>query len=78
MNKIKKSKVEVIFERKNKYKIEVIEIKKENGKYKFGLWVRDKIFGIGIMIFYDFSMEKFKVIGYVIKDLDINELLKIK
>ncbi|MEC3794398.1 SpoIVB peptidase S55 domain-containing protein, partial [Clostridioides difficile] len=78
LNKIKKSKVEVTFERKNKYKTEVIETKKENGKYKLGLWVRDKISGIGTMTFYDPSMEKFKAIGHAIKDSDTNELLKIK
>ncbi|HBG4727010.1 stage IV sporulation protein B, peptidase S55 family [Clostridioides difficile] len=78
LNKIKKNKVEVTFERKNKYKTEVIETKKENGKYKLGLWVRDKISGIGTMTFYDPSMEKFKAIGHAIKDSDTNELLKIK
>ncbi|WP_334295959.1 SpoIVB peptidase S55 domain-containing protein [Clostridioides difficile] len=34
-----------------------METKKENGKYKLGLWVRDKISGIGTMTFYDPSMD---------------------
>lgn len=77
LNKIKQDKIEVTFERNNKYKKEIIKTKKIKEKYKLGLWVRDKISGIGTMSFYDPNTKKFKAIGHPIVDVDTNELLKI-
>lgn len=74
----KENEVSVVFERDGEYKSEVIKLKRENGKNKLGLWVRDKISGIGTLTFYDPTNSKFKAIGHAITDVDTNELLKIK
>ncbi|MGX4598806.1 SpoIVB peptidase S55 domain-containing protein [Faecalimicrobium sp. JNUCC 81] len=74
----KEDKIEVVFERDNKYLKENLKLKKENGKSKLGLWVRDKISGIGTVTFYDQENDKFKAIGHAITDVDTNELLRIK
>lgn len=78
LNKLKLNEIEVTFERDNKYKIETIKTKYKDGKYKLGLWVRDKISGIGTATFYDPNLKQFKAIGHAITDVDTNELLKIK
>lgn len=74
----KENEVTVVFERDGEYKSEVLKLKRENGKNKLGLWVRDKISGIGTLTFYDPTNSKFKAIGHAITDVDTNELLKIK
>lgn len=78
LNNIKSDKVKITFERGNEYLTEDIKIKYENGEYKLGLWVRDKISGIGTATFYDPNLKQFKAIGHAITDTDTNELLKIK
>lgn len=78
LNENKQGEIEITFERDNKYLTENIKLKKENGKYKLGLWVRDKVSGIGTVTFYDPENDKFKAIGHAITDVDTNELLKIK
>lgn len=78
INDLKLDEVKVTFERDGKYKSENIKTKKENGKYRLGLWARDKISGIGTITFYDPSEEKFSGIGHAITDVDTNKLLKIK
>ncbi len=74
----KDDKVTIVFERNEKYKTAVVKLKKEDGKNKLGLWVRDKISGIGTLTYYDPTNSKFKAIGHAITDVDTNELLKIK
>lgn len=78
LNKLKSSEIEVTFERDNKYKTETIKTKYKDGKYKLGLWARDKISGIGTATFYDPNLKQFKAIGHAITDVETNELLKIK
>ncbi|MGL5314256.1 MAG: SpoIVB peptidase S55 domain-containing protein [Peptostreptococcaceae bacterium] len=78
LNNIKKNFVKVTFERNNEYNTENIKIKKDNGTAKLGVWVRDKISGIGTMTFYDPENSKFSGIGHAITDVDTNKLLKIK
>lgn len=70
--------IDVTFERENKHITENIKLKEENGQYKLGIWVRDKISGIGTATFYDPNLKQFKAIGHAITDVDTNELLKIK
>lgn len=57
-----------------------VKVKTKNDGYnkKLGLWVRDKISGIGTMTFYDPDKEQFKAIGHPITDMDTDKLLKIK
>lgn len=74
----KKDEIDVTFERDNEYLNQKIKLKYEKDKYKLGLWVRDKVSGIGTVTFYDPENDKFKAIGHAITDVDTNELLKIK
>ena len=78
LNDLKTDEVNIGFQRNNEYKEGTIKVKNENGKYKLGLWVRDKISGIGTMTFYDPSKDTFFAIGHAITDVDTNKLLKIK
>lgn len=78
LKNLEDNKIKVKFERDGKYKTKEIFLKKSNEGYKLGLWVRDKISGIGVMTFYDPKLCKFSAIGHAIKDVDTNKLLKIK
>lgn len=57
---------------------ENIKLKNDGEDKRLGLWVRDKISGVGTMTFYDPQESVFKGIGHAITDSDTNELLKIK
>ena len=70
--------VKVTFERDGSIINESIVLKVDSDKKKLGLWVRDKISGIGTITFYDPQESSFKGIGHAITDFDTNELLKIK
>ena len=78
LKKNKQEEIKVGFQRNEKYKEEIIKLKYENGEYKLGLWVRDKISGIGTMTLYDPDTDTFFAIGHAITDVDTNKLLKIK
>jgi len=78
LEKLKEDDVDITFERNNKYSTQTIKIKHRDGKSKLGLWVRDKISGVGTVTFYDPVNSKFKAIGHAITDTDTNGFLKIK
>lgn len=78
LNKAKNYKVKVTFERNGKYKTESINIEGNDGNKRLGLWVRNKVSGIGTITFYDPKSCKFNAIGHAITDVDTNKLLKIK
>ncbi len=78
LNSLKSEEVIVTFERNGELKKENLNVKYEDGIYKLGLWVRDKVSGIGTMTFYDPQNETFYAIGHAITDVDTNNLLKIK
>jgi len=78
LNSLKSEEVIVTFERNGELKKENINVKYEDGIYKLGLWVRDKVSGIGTMTFYDPQNKTFYAIGHAITDMDTNNLLKIK
>jgi stage IV sporulation protein B len=78
INESDEDEIKVTFERDGVYKSENIKLKYKNGKYILGIWVRDKVSGVGTATFYDPSLEKFRAIGHAITDVDTNELLKIK
>lgn len=77
LRNVKSDKVKIKFERDNKYKTDYIKIKHENGTVKLGLWVREKISGIGTITYCDPNNLKFKAVGHAITDEDTNECLKI-
>ncbi|MGL6105393.1 SpoIVB peptidase S55 domain-containing protein [Romboutsia sp.] len=78
LNKVTADKAKVTFEREGKYKTENITIKGDGESKKLGLWVRNKISGIGTITFYDPKTCQFNAIGHAITDVDTNKLLKIK
>lgn len=70
--------VNIGFERNNMIENVKIKTKKENNKYKLGLWVRDKISGIGTLTCYNPITNEFYAIGHGICDMDTEKLLKIR
>ena len=78
LNNTKEDYVEVTFERNNKYNSEVIKVNREDKTPRLGLWVRDKVSGIGTMTFYNPNTSEFSGIGHAITDVDTNKLLNIK
>ena len=75
---INKDEIKVTLIRDEKFIDENIKLKKDGENKRLGLWVRDKISGIGTLTFYDPQESVFKGIGHAITDSDTNELLKIK
>lgn len=78
LNKLCLDEVKVEFERNNKIKKCKIKTKEEDNKYKLGLWVRDKISGIGTLTCYNPITNEFYAIGHGICDMDTDKLLNIK
>ncbi|WP_018589759.1 SpoIVB peptidase S55 domain-containing protein [Terrisporobacter glycolicus] len=78
LNKLRSDEVEIMFERNNKFKKCKIKTKKENHRYKLGLWVRDKISGIGTLTCYNPITNEFYAIGHGICDMDTEKLINIK
>ena len=78
LENINDDEVKVGLIRDEKYINENIKLKIDREYKKLGLWVRDKISGMGTLTFYDPEKSVFKGIGHAITDSDTNELLKIK
>lgn len=78
LNKLKKDSVKITLERDGRIITKSIKTKKENGIYKLGFWVRDKVSGIGTMTCYDPEKNLFYAIGHPIYDIDTQKVLKIK
>lgn len=77
INNVDNDFIDVTFERNNNIMTDKLKVKYDNERPKLGLWVRDKISGVGTMTFYDPKNKMFKGIGHSIKDSDTNILLKI-
>lgn len=75
---LKSDTVKITFERDNNLKTEEVKVKKDFNGAKLGLWVRNKISGVGTITFYDPQTSKFMGIGHPITDVDTSALLKIK
>ena len=78
LNNLCMDEVKVTYDRDNKIKSSIIKTKYENNKYKLGVWVRDRISGIGTLTFYNPKTNEFYAIGHGICDMDTDKLLKIK
>ena len=78
ISRILEDEIKVTLIRDEKFIDENIKLKKDGENKRLGLWVRDKISGIGTLTFYDPQESVFKGIGHAITDSDTNELLKIK
>ena len=72
-----KLKIDVTYKRNNKeYKTKLELVKKDN-EYKTGLYVKDKINGIGTLTFIDPNTKKFGALGHEIVSKETGEILKI-
>lgn len=78
LNNTSKNSVEVLLERDGDEMKKSIPIKIENNKPRLGIWIRDKISGIGTITFLNPKDNTFLALGHPIKDIDTNELVKIK
>lgn len=78
INYCNKDFVDVLVDRDGEYIQKEVKLKKNGNEYKLGLWIRDKISGIGTMTFYNPEDNTFSAIGHAIKDIDTNELIKVK
>ncbi|WP_297136640.1 SpoIVB peptidase S55 domain-containing protein [Terrisporobacter sp.] len=78
LNTLCMDEVKVTYERNNKTKVSTIKTKYEDDKYRLGLWVRDKISGIGTLTCYNPQNNEFYAIGHGICDTDTDKLLSIK
>ena len=78
LNSLCLEEVEIIYERNGKAESVKVKTKYEDNKYKLGLWVRDKISGIGTLTCYNPKTNEFYAIGHGICDIDTDKLLKIK
>ena len=78
INHCNKDFVDVLVDRDGEYIQKEVKLKKSGDEYKLGLWIRDKISGIGTMTFYNPKDNTFAAIGHAIKDMDTNELIKVK
>ena len=78
INHCNKDFVDVLVDRDGDYIQKEVKLKKNGNEYKLGLWIRDKISGIGTMTFYNPEDNTFSAIGHAIKDIDTNELIKVK
>ena len=78
LEKITAKEVSIQYIRNNEIIKENIKLKKENGKNKLGLWVRDKISGVGTLTFYNPTDDKFYGIGHSIKDEDTDKIINIR
>ncbi|MGM9534545.1 MAG: SpoIVB peptidase S55 domain-containing protein [Intestinibacter sp.] len=77
LNRLKADAVDITFERDDEFITRSIKTKKENGIYKLGFWVRDKISGVGTITCYDPEENLFYAIGHPICDIDTQKILKI-
>lgn len=78
LENINEDKVKITLIRDEKCIYKNVKLKNDGENKRLGLWVRDKISGIGTITFYDPQESLFKGIGHAITDSDTNELLKIK
>lgn len=78
LNEKKDSSVDIVIDRDGEIIRKNIDVKKEGDNYRLGLWVRDKISGIGTMTYYDPENKCFAALGHAIKDNDTKQLIKVK
>ena len=72
-----KKSVDITYKRKNKSFNTKLNIIEKDGEYKTGLYVKDKINGIGTLTFIDPQTKKFGALGHEIVTKETNEILNI-
>ncbi|WFD09044.1 SpoIVB peptidase [Tepidibacter hydrothermalis] len=79
-NDIKKDFINVTIKRDGKYISQNIKLYKNNedDTYKIGVWVRDKIAGIGTLTCYNPKTKEFYALGHGITDVDTGSIIEVK
>ncbi|MBQ9024450.1 MAG: SpoIVB peptidase [Bacilli bacterium] len=72
-----KKSINITYKRKNKTFNTTLNIVEKDGEYKTGLYVKDKINGIGTLTFIDPQTKKFGALGHEIVTKETNEILNI-
>lgn len=75
---LEKPRISMDFIRGGEIQNKEMNLEKENGEYKLGLWVRDSTAGIGTLTFYDKNTSTFGALGHPITDGDTNKPFLIK
>lgn len=73
-----KEKVSVTYLRGNDTKETSLKLYKENNVYKTGLYVKDRIVGVGTLTFIDPNTKKFGALGHEIVEKTTGQILEIK
>ena len=72
-----KEKIDITYKRKNKNYNTTLDIVNVDGEYKTGLYVKDKINGIGTLTFIDPQTKKFGALGHEIVTKETGDILNI-
>ena len=72
-----KKQIDITYKRKNKNFNTTLDIINVDNEYKTGLYVKDKINGIGTLTFIDPNTKKFGALGHEIVTKETNEILNI-
>lgn len=75
---IKNNKVNILIKRNNKEKETTLNLVKEGNIYKTGLYVKEKITGIGTLSYIDPSTRIFGSLGHEIAIRETNNKIEIK
>ncbi|SHH08628.1 SpoIVB peptidase [Tepidibacter thalassicus] len=80
LNSINKDTVNITLKRNGLYLNKNVKLYKDekNEKYKIGVWVRDKVAGIGTLTYYNQKTREFSALGHGITDIDTGELIEVK
>ena len=72
-----KEQLDITYKRNNKEYETKLDLVKKDNEYKTGLYVKDKINGIGTLTFIDPNTKKFGALGHEIVSKETNEILNI-
>ncbi|WP_158080431.1 SpoIVB peptidase [Alkalithermobacter paradoxus] len=80
LNSLKKEYVNVTLKRDGVYIDKKVKVSKDarTNKYKMGVWVRDRVAGIGTLTYYNPINGSFGALGHGITDVDTGRLIEIK
>lgn len=70
--------LEISYTRENKQKNTTLNLYKDNGVLKTGLYVKDSVSGVGTLTFIDPKTKLFGVLGHEITDINTGKIIDIK
>lgn len=75
---LRDGKVNITYLRDNKEKTATLDLIKQNGVYKTGLYVKDSITGIGTITFIDPNTNKYGALGHEIVETSTSNMVEVK